>query len=129
MIDDAKEQEDSINESFRPAPELTCFKSDERKKFDAVATTSNLARGQRNLLNYCSYFCRKYGVREFANCKSFRQNYINYLIEYNVKVVYTDGTINKYFNDLIGSGILVRPEGSKRKYFRVKEEFFSDLLW
>ena len=99
-----------------------------RKEYNAFLEIIDLPIGQRNLLNYISMFCRKYGVNTFSNDAGFRQKYIDYLRENNSPVNYTSQTINVYFNELYKRKLILRLDLSQRKYFKVREEFLEYLM-
>lgn len=99
-----------------------------RKEYNAFLEIIDLPIGQRNLLNYISMFCRKYGVNTFSNDIGFRQRYIDYLRENNSPVNYTSQTINVYFNELYKRKLILRLDLSQRKYFKVREEFLEYLM-
>lgn len=86
-----------------------------------VLNKSALNKGQRNLLKYLIYFCRKYGTETVANTKEFREKYIKVLSANSIKQ--EDNTVSKYFEDLKNKGFIIVHPKYEKKYYKVNIEY------
>jgi hypothetical protein len=81
----------------------------------------SLSNGERYLLKYLLYFCRKYGTETVANTKEFREKYL--VILKKNKIEQEDSSVIKYFETLKEKGYIYIHPSYKKKYYKVNFDY------